>query len=151
MPRKPKQQSPLSQPTKWEGKEAKPTKFFGFIYLVTNLTNGRKYIGKKQYEFTGYVKQKNSRRRKKVIKPSGWETYKSSSKYLQNDIKELGVDNFKFEILWNCSTKGMLSWMEVKELVTRNVLLAKSDDPTIPLYYNRAIPAVKFVPKGEYE
>lgn len=136
-----------STKTKWVGKKPDPTNSFGFIYKITNLINGRMYIGKKQYSFTKY-KTAEGRRRKKFITDSGWESYKGSSKYLHDDIKKHGEENFKFEIIWNCSSKGMLHWMEIKELVLRNVLLERLEGSDLPLYYNRAIAGIRFIPKG---
>ena len=50
---------------------------YGFVYLITNLENNRKYIGKKLFWFskTKMVKGK----RKKVKVPSDWQTYYGSS------------------------------------------------------------------------
>lgn len=132
----------------WEGKSPN-MKMFGFIYLVTNKTNGRKYIGKKQYQFTKTSSIKGKKRTVKTGVPSGWEFYTGSSKWLNEDIKKHGIGEFKFEILWNCSSRSMLYWMEVKEQVTRNVLLERLEGSDLPLYYNRQIAGVKFIPKGE--
>ena len=131
------------------GKEPDPKHSFGFIYLITNLIDGRMYVGKKQYSFTRYIKEPHRKTRRKVIVPSNWEQYMGSSKYLHKDIKKFGKENFKFEIIWNCETKGMLHWMEIKELVLRNCLLAQLEGSDLPLYYNRSIAGIKFIPKGK--
>jgi len=63
-------------------------KFVAYVYLITNLTNGRKYIGKKLTKFsrTKVVKGK----KKKVKVESDWQTYWSSSEELKKDVTELG-------------------------------------------------------------
>jgi len=56
----------------------------------------------------------------------------SSCKPLIKDIKKYGVESFKFEILHLCKGRGETNYMELKELVMRDVL--RSDD-----YYNENI------------
>ena len=43
----------------WVGRKPNPVKYFGFTYLITNLTNGRMYVGKKQY--WKYAKRKQQK------------------------------------------------------------------------------------------
>lgn len=73
--------------TNWIGIIPNYSLYIGFIYKITNLISGRIYFGKK-FLFHPITK-----------KESRWKTYKSSSKYVQNDIILLGEQNFKFEIL----------------------------------------------------
>lgn len=93
----------------------------GFVYLITNNISGRKYIGKKLAHFTKTsiktVTLKSGLKKKKKVKKlveSDWQSYWSSSTELQNDVKELGEDNFTREILLYCQSKGTLSYMEAK-------------------------------------
>ena len=95
-------------------------KYIAFVYLITNLTNGRRYIGKKLTKFsrTKTVKGK----KKKVKVDSDWQTYWSSSEEVQKDVKELGEHNFRREILHFCISKGTSTYLEAKEQFANEVL-----------------------------
>lgn len=106
---------------------------FGFIYLITNLTNNKKYIGKKQcltVKKRPPLKGKKNKRHETV--ETDWKTYTSSSRQLNDDIEELGKSKFKFEILLFCSSKWQLAYEETKMQFEKEVLL--SDE-----YYNGII------------
>jgi hypothetical protein len=93
---------------------------YGFVYCITNLTNQKKYIGKK---FFYSIKSKQVKGKKKRFKVSSdWQTYYGSNTELQNDVKLLGEDNFKREILYLCKTKGQCGYLEAKEQFSRMVL-----------------------------
>ena len=116
--------------------ESLPEDCIGFVYLITNITSGRKYIGKKLAKFskTTYktVKLKNGTKKKKRIKSkidSDWQDYYGSSPNLQKDIDALGKENFSREILYYCNSKAECSYIEAREQFLRKVL--ESDD-----YYN---------------
>jgi len=113
-----------------------PEDCIGFVYLITNLISGRKYIGKKLAKFskTTYktVKLKNGTKKKKKIRSkidSDWREYYGSSPNLQTDIDTLGKDNFSREILFYCKSKAECSYIEAREQFSRKVL--ESND-----YYN---------------
>lgn len=136
----------------WVGKTPKPDKFWGFIYLITNNISGRKYIGRKQYHFERMIKVAGRSRRKKTILPSGWEYYTGSCKELNKDIKKFGKENFTFTILYQCSSRSMLNYMEAKVQFQLDVLLGTLEGTEIPIYYNRQIlGSIKFIPRGYYE
>jgi len=100
---------------------------YGFVYIITNLTNNKKYIGKK---FFYSLRTKTVKGKKKRMKlSSDWQTYYGSNTELQNEVKLLGELNFKREIIHLCKSKGVCGYLEAKEQFTRNVL--ESDD-----YYN---------------
>ena len=99
-----------------------PEGAFGFVYLITNKLNNRKYVGKKNFYFTRLKKVKGKTRKKRIIFESDWKDYQSSSELLKKDIKKLGEENFLCEILHICFNKQDLAYLELKEQVERNVL-----------------------------
>lgn len=101
----------------------------GFVYLITNLMDGRRYIGKKLAKFaktkTQTVTLKNGTKKKKKIRSkvdSDWPTYWSSSPELKADVARLGEHNFTREILYFCNSKGTLSYVEAREQFAHRVL-----------------------------
>jgi hypothetical protein len=116
--------------------ETLPEDCIGFVYLITNITSGRMYIGKKLAKFskTTYktVKLKNGTKKKKRIRSkidSDWREYYGSSPALTEDVTQLGTENFTREILYYCSSKAECSYIEAREQFSRKVL--ESND-----YYN---------------
>ena len=106
-----------------------PEDCVGFVYLITNLTSNRKYIGKKLAKFskTSYktVTLKNGTKKKKKIKSkvdSDWLEYYGSSIELNKDVELLGEENFRREILFFCKSKAECSYIEAREQFTRRVL-----------------------------
>lgn len=93
----------------------------GFVYEIVNLTNNRRYVGKKFFTKSGR-KQTNGKI-KKIRKASDWQTYWSSSEELKNDVKLLGEENFTRTILYLCKTKSECSYKETKEIFMRDALL----------------------------
>jgi hypothetical protein len=113
-----------------------PEDAVGFVYLITCITTGKMYVGKKLAKFakTSYkvVKLKNGTKKRKKIRSkinSDWQQYYGSSPNLTEDINKLGTDNFKREILYYCKSKSECSYIEAREQFSRRVL--ESDD-----YYN---------------
>ena len=111
----------------------------GFVYIITNITNQRKYIGKKLAKFskTTYriVKLKNGTKKRKRIRSkinSDWQEYYGSSPELLQDVEQLGKENFTREILYYCKSKAECSYVEAREQFSRRVL--ESTD-----YYNGII------------
>ena len=100
---------------------------YGFVYQITNLTNGRKYIGKKLF-YSAKTKQVKGKK-KKYKANSDWQTYYGSSDNLQKDVLQLGHEKFVREILHLCKSKGECGYLEAKEQFVRGVM--ESDD-----YYN---------------
>jgi len=110
-----------------------PTDFTGFVYLITDLSNGRKYIGKKLFTRSKILPKNSKRaRRSRQTVDSDWRTYCGSNKQVQQLVEEHGLDRFKREILRLCKTKGEMSYYEAKEQFDRDVLF--SDE-----YYNEFI------------
>ena len=117
----------------WEVCKPIPEDTFGFIYEITNLTNDRKYIGKKQMVRKIRRKPLKGKKRKRIdYIESDWKTYTGSSDILNEDIKNLGMNNFKFNILKFCNSKFELSYFEAKIQFEKDVLLNEN-------YYNGII------------
>ena len=108
--------------------------YFGFCYILTDLENGMKYIGRKYF----YSIRKKKGIRKKVRSESDWKSYYSSSKKIQQMVQESGPNRFKREILSLYKKKGQVNYNETKLLFQHNVLEAVNDDGE-RLYYNENI------------
>ena len=117
-----------------------PHNSFGFVYLIKNKINGKKYIGKKHY----YTYKK-----RKKHKESNWQTYTSSSKSVNEDIEKYGIDNFYFEILFETQTRAWLTYMEIKLQYEYDVLVER-DENGERTWYNGMIGAVKFIPGHDW-
>ena len=103
-----------------------PAEFIGFVYLITNITNDRKYIGKKLTQFKRSKKPLKGRiNKRRYTVESDWKDYYGSSDELSADIELLGKDKFKREILFWCSNKSELSYIEAREQFTHKVLESK--------------------------
>ena len=108
--------------------------FFGFVYRITNLQSGKKYIGRKY--FSQRRKPRGGKRR--VTTESDWKKYYGSSEELKRDRKLLGNTLFKREIISLHTTLGQTNFGETKQLFLNNVLTEALDDGT-PAYYNSNI------------
>lgn len=97
-----------------------PGKYIAFVYLITNKTNGKMYVGKKGFK---------ARKNKKMIE-SDWRAYTGSSTALNEDIRNGAL--IEKEMLHLTYSKGEASYLELVEQINRNVLF---DDQ----YYNRFI------------
>lgn len=109
--------------------ETLPEDCVGFVYLITNMTSGRMYIGKKLAKFSKTtqrtVKLKNGTKKKKKIRTkvdSDWQDYYGSSPELSKDVESLGKENFSREILYYCKSKSECSYIEAREQFARRVL-----------------------------
>lgn len=116
-----------------------PDGFITFVYCITNLKNNRKYIGKKLFYFTKtsykVVKQKNGVKKRKRIKTlveSDWRKYYGSSDELNKEIKSIGTQHFRRDILYLCKSKAEASYLEAKLQFEKGVL--ETDE-----YYNGII------------
>jgi hypothetical protein len=101
--------------------------YLGFVYIITNLTNNKKYIGKKLLKRTKTRQVKGKKKRSLV--ESDWKDYYGSNKDLLLDLGVITAPNFKREILRLCKTKGECTYYEAKAQFDADVL--NRDD-----YYN---------------
>jgi len=113
--------------------ETAPEEYQGFVYRITELDTGKKYIGKKFFWKPKTLPiTKTRKRRVKTRVESDWRTYYGSSSEVQMLVEERGENKFKREILKLCRTKGECSYYEAKLQFEYDVLLR--DD-----YYNEFI------------
>ena len=94
--------------------------YYGFVYRITNLVDGKQYIGKKFFYSSKTKQVKGKKKRLKVS--SDWQTYYGSNDILKKDVIMHGQDQFKREIIHLCKTKGECGYLEAKEQFTNGVL-----------------------------
>ena len=105
--------------------------YLGFVYLIENKTNGKKYIGQKKFWFKKTLpplKGKKRKRRSLVI--SDWMDYTGSSNALNEDIAS-GHKIVK-TITHLCKSKFEMNYIELKEQMDNEVLFDEN-------YYNAMI------------
>ena len=111
-----------------------PEEYQGFVYEITELDTGMKYIGKKFFWKPKRLPVTKTRRRAvRTRSESDWRKYYGSSTEVKMLVEKKGSANFKREILRLCKTKGECSYYEMKYQFERDVLL-KPDE-----YYNAFI------------
>lgn len=86
----------------------------GFIYIITQISTGRRYLGKKLLTKASSKIVKGKKKKCRVA--SDWLTYWSSSPKIKEWIKESGTSDFTREILLFVSSKGMLAYGEEMSL-----------------------------------
>tara|TARA_Y100000996_G_scaffold274590_1_gene216454 strand:+ start:136 stop:576 length:441 start_codon:yes stop_codon:yes gene_type:complete len=118
---------------------------FGFVYLITNLQNNRKYIGRKYF----WSFRKPPGKKRKVKKESDWKKYYGSCPELKEEIERLGRQSFSRTILSLHKTPGKTNFEETKQLFINNVL-TESLDKGVPAYYNSNILS-RYFRKDYYE
>ena len=97
--------------------------YIGFVYEITDASNGKKYIGKKLLTSKKKLPPLKGKTRKRVkVTQSDWEKYYGSSETVKT-LVETRKSDFNRKILYLCKTKGELSYMEAKEQFDREVLL----------------------------
>jgi len=100
--------------------EAESDNWVGFVYIITNKLNDKKYIGKKLFKFSRIKSVKG--KRKKVKVDSDWKTYYGSNAELLKDVSVHGEENFHREILLLCNSKGSANYHEMKYQILNEVL-----------------------------
>lgn len=117
-----------------------PENTFGFIYEVTHIESGKKYLGRKQLisvqrkalgkRELALITDKRSSKKKTVIKETDWKTYYGSHPEIKQMIKDGKALEFTREILIFVSTKKQLTYYEDKCLYMNEVIEPGS------IYYN---------------
>ena len=101
---------------------------YGFIYRITNTTNGHDYIGRKYFTTIKKrppLKGKKNKRRETV--ETDWKDYWGSSARLVEDIARLGKDKFTREIIHLCKSRGETNYMEAYYQFKEGVLLKENN------------------------
>ena len=101
---------------------------YGFIYRITNTTNGYDYLGRKYFitiKKRPPLKGKKNKRRETV--ETDWKEYWGSSPRLQADIDTLGREKFTREIVHLCKSRGETNYMEAYYQFKEDVLLRENN------------------------
>jgi hypothetical protein len=101
--------------------------YFGFVYLITHSSTGRRYIGKKF--FTKSKTKQVKGKKKKIRVQSDWLDYYGSNTQLIEEVKGK-EDEYVREILHLCKTRSECAYWETWEIFSRHALLN-------PSYYNQ--------------
>ena len=108
--------------------------YVGFVYLITHLPTGKKYLGRKYLK--QHRKPKGAKRR--VTQPSNWKKYYGSNLELKALVKEEGEQNFKREIISLHNSVGKTNFEETRLLFLHNVLTEKLENGE-SAYFNNQI------------
>jgi hypothetical protein len=110
-----------------------PEDYQGFVYVITELDTGKKYIGKKNFWKPKTLPiTKTRKRRVRTRVESDWRKYYGSNNTVKELVESKGEQNYKREILKLCKTKGEMSYYEAKLQFENDVLLSD-------IYYNEFI------------
>ena len=102
--------------------------YYGFIYRITNTTNGHDYIGRKY--FTTIKKRpplKGKKNKRHEVIETDWKDYWGSSHRLIEDIEQLGKEKFTREIIHLCSSRGETNYLEAYYQFKEDVLLRENN------------------------
>ena len=125
----------------WKGKRFDENDYLGFVYVIENTTNGKKYIGQKLLHFKvtkpPLKGRKNKRRSTKI---SDWRTYTGSSKSLNEDIAKIGKSKFTFTIIELYETKWEMTYNEYSKIIKEDAIPSRG-------YYNEFLGKVGRCPE----
>lgn len=107
--------------------EQLPQNAYSFIYLITRISDGKFYVGRKNLysERTKALTKKElseqtdkrASKKKKVVAESDWMQYHGSEPTLKADVKETGKDAFKREIIHICTHKKQTTYQELRHQI----------------------------------
>ena len=100
--------------------------YTGYIYLITELDTGKRYVGQKVF-FNKVSKKplKGKKNRRISKKYSDWQDYFGSNEELKQAVIDKGRDNYRREIIHLCKAKSEMNYLELYEIVTRHALLSE--------------------------
>ncbi len=119
--------------------------YFGFVYLIENNLNSKKYIGRKYF----WQFRTPRGKKRKVKSESDWKKYYGSCPELKEDIEKYSRENFSRSIISLHKTKGKTNFGETSQLF-KNDVLTESLDNGEPAFYNSNILG-RFYRKDYYE
>jgi len=109
-----------------------PEATIGFIYKITNGKTGEYYIGKKNVLSTrkrkfgkkeiALLTDKRLKTYEMVTSESDWKSYRSSNKQVQEWFKDKENDQLELRILRFCSSTKSLTYYELQEQFSHDVL-----------------------------
>lgn len=97
---------------------------FGFVYVITQKSTGKKYIGRKL--LTKSSRKTIKGKKKKVRVESDWKTYWGSSPSLLEAIEKYGKEDFKREIVKLCYSKSECSYWETKLIFETDAIISEN-------------------------
>ena len=117
----------------YNGPEVDISKMLGFVYCISNISNNKKYIGKKLLlNRTCKKPLKGRTNKRRGLKASDWKEYTGSCPDLNDYILKNGKSEFTFEILSFHPSKLLLSYYEIKEIIDRNAIFSND-------FYNQVL------------
>ena len=109
-----------------------PKGTIGFIYKITNGKTGEYYIGKKNVLSTrkrkfgkkeiALLTDKRLKTYEMITNESDWKSYRSSNKQVQEWFKDKENDQLELRILRFCSSTKSLTYYELQEQFSHDVL-----------------------------
>ena len=91
--------------------------YHGFVYIVRDTKNMTSYIGEKSF----WSKKRVEGKKNRITVESNWQKYTTSSNYIKQQYK-LRPDDFTFDILYLCSDKSVMKYMEHKLIISLGCL-----------------------------
>jgi hypothetical protein len=110
-----------------------PENTYGFIYKITRISDGKFYVGRKNLysertklltkkELSEHTGKGKKPAKKKVVSESDWQAYYGSNSTLKADVKEIGKEGFKREILHICTHKKQMTYQELRHQILEGCL-----------------------------
>lgn len=109
----------MNNKNKWNIDESEISKYYGFIYKLTNIKTGEWYIGSKQFwSHRKETKKSSQKYGKRVKKESDWRAYQSSSAI----VSVWHSEDVLCEVLYLTSSKYEHSYREIQALIESHAL-----------------------------